>query len=146
MTALEQLIRSRVQEILEGDFGAVTADADACWVLMERGPVRVKLITADEYVVIGVDTLAVKDVPRSPELYQWVAEEREQAPFGHVRLVAADSEDRVNLIVLHELLGNHLDHAELVFAVVGVASVAASTADEVAARFGGVVRASAPES
>ena len=138
MIALEELARSRVGEILMFEFGAVTDEADGgYWVLMDGTMLHAAILRAGKYVIVRISGIAITSVPRSAELYRWVAEGPQDAAFGHVRMVAGDDEDHVDLLAIHELLGNYLDHDELVVGVVGVASVAQAAAEQVMERFGG---------
>ena len=77
-------------------------------------------------------------VPKTPELFEWVAREGGRYYFGHV--MAADDvreSGRIFLSMNHTLLGDYIDEEELASALYAVLNTADQLDDELQKRFGG---------
>jgi len=76
------------------------------------------------------------DVPRSDELFRFLATESDVALFGH--LSAREREDgRVDVMFSHRILGDFLQEEELQGVVATIASTADAIDGQIKERFGG---------
>ena len=87
--------------------------------------------------LVTVFAITNKDVPASPELFEYLAGHSEQYVFG--RLGAWLDGDHAWVVFRQTLLGATLDPLELKNAVGAVASVADEIDDEIKSLFGGVL-------
>ncbi|GAA3028664.1 hypothetical protein GCM10010528_07930 [Gordonia defluvii] len=93
---------------------------------------------AEKYTLVKVEVPVLFDVPRSPELYEYIAFHAGQFVFGTLFLRADDEDAReVSVVLEHNVLGDYLDEPELMEAVLMLAYVADQIDDELKARFGG---------
>jgi hypothetical protein len=136
MTALESVTRARVENMLAAIVGPVTTDQDGDFVIQGTNTrTYVRVVRQENLVLIRLFSWPNADVPRSPELYRWVA--THPAGFGRISIVERDGTEEVDILVSHDLLGNTLDTDELGMALAGVNDVAEHSASEVSERFGG---------
>ncbi len=87
--------------------------------------------------LVTVFAITNRDVPKSEQLYEYVASHSEEYVFG--RLGIWSQQDKAWVVFRHTLLGSTLDPAELEHAVAAVASVADDVDDEIKKRFGGTL-------
>ncbi len=138
LIALENVTRSRVEEMLGGLFGGVSVDDDGDFVVVYGSGTIYVRVTRDEHLVfITLFAFTNTDVPPSTELFRWVAMGAETARFGQVRLLESHGSENLRVVVAHELLGNFLDSDELTMALASVSSIAQQSAQVVEERFGG---------
>ncbi|MFT4200854.1 T3SS (YopN, CesT) and YbjN peptide-binding chaperone 1 [Gordonia sp. (in: high G+C Gram-positive bacteria)] len=78
------------------------------------------------------------EVPRSPELNEYVAYHSDSFVFGTLALHKAGDDEKTTVSLKHNLLGDFLDEEELMSAVYGLAFVADDVDDELKATFGGL--------
>ncbi len=84
------------------------------------------------------------DVPITPALLGWVAQQSGAWVFGHVVVHPdADAPERCLITMSHNLLGEMLNRVELGTVLVAVATSAGVLAEHVAGRFGGAPAPSA---
>lgn len=88
--------------------------------------------------VVSVYAPIAADVPITPELLGWVAQQSGAWVFGHV-VVQPDAEapERCFLTMSHNLLGEFLNRVELGSVLVAVSTSAAELSRQVEDRFGG---------
>lgn len=97
-----------------------------------RGPEGEAGTVVSVYAPIGAD------VPITPELLGWVAQQSGAWVFGHVVVQPdADKPERCFLTMSHNLLGEFLNRVELTSVLIAVAASAAELTGQVEERFGG---------
>lgn len=143
-------VQQEVGEVLVSDLGldgvrhspsgglAVQVDGTEVFLdVFPRGPEGEAGTVVSIYAPIGAD------VPITPELLGWVAQQSGAWVFGHV-VVQPDAEapERCFLTMSHNILGEFLNRVELSSVLIAVAASAAELARQVEGRFGGVA---APE-
>lgn len=129
------VVRDRVQAILAGS-GVVGVHADGK-LSVDAGSTRcfVRVLDKGDITIVQVCAPILQGVKPSPELWEFVARNGAVLLFGH--LVAADNGDQVDVMIVHNLLGDYLDPDELSWAVHGIGSVADQLDDQLQSRFGG---------
>jgi hypothetical protein len=90
----------------------------------------------DDQAAVRVRSRCVTGVPRSPELYHWIAVHR--AEIGQFSVVDED-DGSATIEFSRTLIAEFLTPAELRLTVVAVAFTSDRFDDELAARFGGAV-------
>jgi hypothetical protein len=89
--------------------------------------------------VVSIYAPVGAEVPITPELLGWVAQQSGAWIFGHVVVAPdADAPERCFLTMSHNLLGEFLNRVELSSVVIAVASSAAELTRQVESRFGGL--------
>lgn len=145
MASVEQTMM-KVQRIMTGPMGLkVMVDGDGFRVTFSEASsflqVRVfewgKDDEGEPRTVVLVTAPILREVPPTPELFEWVARKGGSRWFGHVEVHDIEGSDNVNLLFSHTLLGDFLDHAELETVMWGVLSMADKTDDELQEKFGG---------
>lgn len=93
---------------------------------------------ADENCLVRVGTAVLMDVPKSPELNEWIAYNTGNYIFGTISL-SEDSDDtsNANVLIDHVVLGDYIDLEEFRSAVGAVATTADELDTELKAKFGG---------
>lgn len=144
-------VQQEVGEVLVSDLGldgvrhspsgglAVNVDGTEVFIdVFPRGPEGEAGTVVSIYAPIGAD------VPITPELLGWVAQQSGAWVFGHV-VVQPDAEapERCFLTMSHNILGEFLNRVELSSVLIAVAASAAELGRQVDGRFGG---AAAPTS
>lgn len=138
-------VQQEVGEVLVSDLGldgvrhspsgglAVQVDGTEVFLdVFPRGPEGEAGTVVSIYAPIGAD------VPITPELLGWVAQQSGAWVFGHV-VVQPDAEapERCFLTMSHNILGEFLNRVELSSVLIAVAASAAELARQVEGRFGG---------
>jgi len=139
------VVQQEVGEVLVTDLGldgvrlspsgglAVSVEGKEVFIdVFARGPGGNAGTVVSVYAPIGAD------VPITPELLGWVAQQSGAWVFGHV-VVAPDAEapERCFLTMSHNLLGEFLNRVELSSVLVAVAASATELTGQVESRFGG---------
>jgi len=87
--------------------------------------------------IVSIDAAVVSGVKRSPALYEWIALNNEEYYFGHLVVRKTNEKELVDVWIVHNLLGDFLDEAEIVGAVRALLFTADQLDDEVMHTFGG---------
>lgn len=139
MAADVDAVRARVQAILT-EYGPVQIDSDGDF-SFAMGSTRVFIRALPhpngEVTVLRLFAPILINVPRSPELYEFVVRKADHMIFGHLTLADGDTDDTGTLLVTHKLLGDYLDSDELMYAAIGVVGTADQVDEDLQARFGG---------
>ena len=140
-----ETVQQEVGEVLVSDLGldgvrlspsgglAVTVDGTEVFLdVFARGS------EGDAGTVVSVYAPVGAEVPITPELLGWVAQQSGAWVFGHV-VVAPDTDapERCFLTMSHNLLGEFLNRVELSSVLIAVAASAAELGRQVEDRFGG---------
>jgi len=139
------VVQQEVGEVLVSDLGldgvrhspsgglAVKVDGVEVFIdVFPRGPEGEAGTVVSVYAPIGAD------VPITPELLGWVAQQSGAWVFGHVVVAPdADAPEQCFLTMSHNLLGEFLNRVELSSVLIAVAASAAELARQVEDRFGG---------
>ncbi len=139
MAANVDVVKAKVQAILTEN-GPVQIDADGDFSFgmgSTRVFIRVLPHPNDQATVLSIFAPVLINVPRSAELYEFLAMNSDHMIFGHLTLAAGESDDTGTLLVTHKLLGDYLDAEELMYAAVGVVGVADQIDEDLQAEFGG---------
>lgn len=136
MTVLE--VKDKVQQMLTEIAGSVTIDSDGDFGIdHESARVFIRVAEWGDQTVIRVFSQFLRDVPLTPELYEWVATKGQDYLFGHTALIEQDNNiGRLDFGTY--LLGDYLDFEELKAAVLCVVFTANDLDDELKAKFGGL--------
>lgn len=130
-------LRDKVQRILAEELGSVEIDKDGDWSVRNgssRTYISVKEWGEDE-TAVSLWAFTNRDVPRTPELYKFVA--TSSYVFGGLEVWDRDDESTSIVVFRCTLLGDFLDPAELMNALGCIASTADKVDDEIKTRFGG---------
>ena len=87
--------------------------------------------------VVLVTAPLLRQVPTSPDLFEWIARHGGSRWFGHVEVHPSEAPDHVNLVFSHTLLGDYLDQPELETTMWALLSAANEWDDELKEKFGG---------
>lgn len=130
--------RKRVQALLTSNLGPVHVDQRG-WYSIPSGSARLWVEVTpwrDPGGLVTVFALTNRQVPRSMELFEFLATHSEELMFG--RLGAwRDGDDSVTTVFRYSLLGSTLDPEELRNAVEAIAETADRLDDLIRSRFGG---------
>jgi len=132
-------VDDKVRRILTDWLNDVRIDKDGDYAIPVGSTVGFVRVRGDEDEPVMVDVFAPmgRDVPASPELYEWVAIEGSKFKFGSVRLSTGTEAGTHNVWFRYAVLGDYLDPDELKNAVSAVVSTADGEDDKLVARFGG---------
>lgn len=128
--------KERVQRYLTDLLGSIGIDSDGDF-NFRHGSAQVFIRVAalgDDSTFVAVWAPTNVDVPVTPELYKYLADEN-QFRFGHMACYEKDG--AATIVFRHSLLGEFLDPEELRVAVVLVAKTADEIDDQIKAKFGG---------
>ena len=139
------VVQQEVGEVLVSDLGldgvrhspsgGLAVNVEGTEVLIDvfaRGPEGEAGTVVSVYAPIGAE------VPITPELLGWVAQQSGAWVFGHVVVQPdADAPEQCFLTMSHNLLGEFLNRVELSSVLIAVAASAAVLARQVEERFGG---------
>jgi len=139
------VVQQEVGEVLVSDLGldgvrhspsgglAVNVEGTEVFIdVFARGPEGEAGTVVSVYAPIGAE------VPITPDLLGWVAQQSGAWVFGHVVVAPdADAPERCFLTMSHNLLGEFLNRVELSSVLIAVAASAAELARQVEDRFGG---------
>ncbi|MEJ7786949.1 MAG: hypothetical protein WKF96_19280 [Solirubrobacteraceae bacterium] len=139
------VVQQEVGEVLVSDLGldgvrhspsgglAVNVEGTEVFIdVFARGPEGEAGTVVSVYAPIGAE------VPITPELLGWVAQQSGAWVFGHVVVQPdADAPEQCFLTMSHNLLGEFLNRVELSSVLIAVAASAAVLAHQVEERFGG---------
>lgn len=115
-----------------GQTGSVSIQYGSARVFVEVVP------WADENVLVRIQTLVLIEVPKSPELYEWIAFNAGNYYFGAIYLATSnDDPDAADVLMEHNLLGDYIDLDEFLAALGGIASTADELDTELEGKFGG---------
>ena len=131
-------VTAKVQSILVNNFNNVTLAKTGGFSLRNesaRGFIEVQPFDDDSAKIVVYSPFLFKVVP-SPELFEWVALNGGGYHFGYITAVEID-DGSITLAFKYSLLGNYLDEAELVNAILAVMTSANKIDDELKAKFGG---------
>ena len=131
-------VKDKVQRILADALGSVSIDKDGDFHVRDGSAVVfIHVYALDSGVsMINVYSIALSNVPLTPELYRWVATEGQAFRFGRC-MVAEGDNGLGRMMMTHTLLGDYLDAEELKWAVFALLSTADDLDDQLKARFGG---------
>lgn len=139
------VVQQEVGEVLVSDLGldgvrrspsgglAVNVEGTEVFLdVFARGP------EGEAGTVVSVYAPIAADIPITPELLGWVAQQSGAWVFGHV-VVAPDSEapEKCFLTMSHNLLGEFLNRVELSSVLIAVSASAAALAEQVETHFRG---------
>lgn len=145
MATVEQTMM-KVQRIMTGPMGLkVMLQEDRFRVTFTNSSTFLQLRVVDwgkddegePRTLVLVTSPILRDVPATPELFEWVARNGGSRWFGHVEVFGPQEADTVDLLFSHTLLGDFIDQPELETAMWGILSVADAWDDELQQRFGG---------
>ena len=139
------VVQQEVGEVLVSDLGldgvrhspsgglAVNVEGTEVFIdVFPRGPEGEAGTVVSVYAAIGAE------IPITPELLGWVAQQSGAWVFGHVVVAPdADAPEQCFLTMSHNLLGEFLNRVELSSVLVAVAASAAELGRQVETRFGG---------
>lgn len=139
------VVQQEVGEVLVSDLGldgvrhspsgglAVNVEGTEVFIdVFPRGPEGEAGTVVSVYAPIGAE------IPITPELLGWVAQQSGAWVFGHVVVAPdADAPEQCFLTMSHNLLGEFLNRVELSSVLVAVAASAAELGRQVETRFGG---------
>lgn len=141
--AQEALVRSvteKVQNWLREDIGGFQVDGSGS-MSFRVGSTRVFVDVmpwSEEKTVIRITASLLAEIPRTPELIEWVALEGANYIFGSVRIGSdPDDADLMNAVFAHNLLGDYIDKEEFSDALRAVAITADGLDTELESKFGG---------
>lgn len=131
-------VKDKVQRLLADEFGTIQVTKDGAFTL-RSGSARLFVFVDsafnDRHVIILANSLVNSDVPRSPELFEYVATNNNYI-FG--KLSASPQDDgTVDIYFGQSILGDSLDPEELHSLVYAVGGTIDDIDDEIQSRFGG---------
>jgi len=128
-------IKDKVQRYLIDLFGSAKVDRDGDFVLKSGSSTCYVSIKAwgDESTIVRIFSLTNREVPASPELFDFVA--NSSYYFGNLFCKKKDSV--VTVYFAHSLLGEFLDPDEFRTALLMVGQTADELDDQIKAKFGG---------
>lgn len=135
----------KVQRILTGPMGLkIMVDDDMIRISFQDSSTQLQIRVVEwgedgdgqPRTLVLVRAPILREVPPTPELFEWVAREGGSRWFGHVEVYDYE-EGTVHLVFSHTLLGDYLDQPELETAMWGIVQVADAWDDELKERFGG---------
>ncbi|MDR3360654.1 MAG: YbjN domain-containing protein [Bifidobacteriaceae bacterium] len=147
-----EAVRAKVEDYLAKAFSRVQVDEDGDYTIREgsarafvrvvgqgHGPGQHQGPSQDHgqgpvYVSIFVPVLT--KVTETPELHRWLAYQGTDVYSRY--FLRQDGQGTVAVFLTHMLLGDHLDEAELAYAVSWILGTADKADDELQRRFGGV--------
>jgi hypothetical protein len=136
--------QQKVQRILAAEFSSVLLDGDGFRI--EAGSTNVRIGVKDfgkdkdgnPSTVVTVSALVGRDITPTPEFYEWAATEGRQRYIGGVTVFKSKDTGLCVAVYDHALLGDYLDPAELVSAIVMCRNAADEFDEIVHDRFGGL--------
>ena len=142
--ATVEVTQQKVQRILAAEFSSVMLDGDGFRI--EFGSTNVRIGVKDfgkdkdgnPSSVVTVSGLVGRDITPTPEFYEWAATEGRQRYIGGVTVFKNADTGLCVAVYDHALLGDYLDPAELVSAVVLIRNSADEFDEIVHDRFGGL--------
>lgn len=135
----------KVQRILTGPMGLkIMVDGDMIRISFQDSSTQLQIRCVEwgedaegqPRSLVLVRAPILREVPPTPELFEWVAREGGSRWFGHVEVYDYE-DDTVHLVFSHTLLGDYLDQPELETVMWGIVQVADAWDDELQQRFGG---------
>ena len=119
-----------------------TTDDETILLWHESAACSVKVAEFDkdedgQNTVVKVSAPILWNVKRTPALYEWVATSGQAYIFGRVACNISSVESETNLEFEYNLLGDNLDEAELITAVLMLLTTANDLDDELQKKFGG---------
>lgn len=134
-------VKNKVLKILASKF-QVQADEDGD-VIIHHDSTAV-IVSVDEYskregmqTVVKIQAMILRDVKRTPALYEWVATKGARRLIGHAVCFDSNNASYTDLNFVHNLMGDNLDENELLSGVLLVIATANELDDELQAKFGG---------
>ena len=142
-------VRAKVQRILIDQLGSVEVGSDnQFWLYNDSAVGRVDVIDwGDGDTIVQVGAGVIREVPLTPEVFEWVATEGQSYWFAKFRVFRSSDNPSVGILVLQdELLGNSIDPDELMWAARQVMRNANELDEELQKKFGGLLaREQGPE-
>ena len=134
----------KVQRILAAEFSNVMLDGDGFKI--EVGSTVVRIAVKDfgkdkddnPSSVVTVSALVGREITPTPEFYEWAATEGRQRYIGGVTVFKNADTGRCVAVYDHALLGDYLDPAELVSAIVMCRNAGDEFDEIIHDRFGGL--------
>jgi T3SS (YopN, CesT) and YbjN peptide-binding chaperone 1 len=130
---------AKLRKYLTSIFNRVEVDGDGDY-SVRRGSTRaffsVHQSDADAPVFVKIHAYMLMGVPRSQELYKYIAFHSDDYIFGHLALREA-SDGTLTVLLEHILLGDYLDEAEIGYTSTAVLGTADDLDDTLQKRFGG---------
>lgn len=132
--------QDHVKQLMGAMFTGVDIDGDGdLSIRHESSRVFVRVVEfAENSALAMLFSPLVQGATDSPELREFVAFEGSDLVFGNFTLVNREG-GTVDVLLRHNLLADHLQEAELGYAIAGLASTADEYDDKLAERFGGAV-------
>jgi len=138
------IVKEKVQRILIDDLDlSVRLMSDGYQVAYDSTAANIEIIEqgdTDENrrVVIRIWALIVRDVPGTPELFKWLAEEGGHYIFGSCTWNPNPAEPPLGMVSFdYAILGDYLDSEELSTALGAVITVANELDEQLQEQFGG---------
>ena len=134
----------KVKRILAAEFSSVMLDGEGFKIEFGSTVVRIgvkdfgKDKDANPSSVVTVSALVGREITPTPEFYEWVATEGRQRYIGGVTVFKSPDGTKCVAVYDHALLGDYLDPAELVSAVVLCRNAADEFDEIVHDKFGGL--------
>ena len=141
--ATAEATAQKVQRMLMSEFGdvrlrrnggfAIDYGTTACFIsVVEWGTDK----EGNPQSLVQVQAPIGRDVRPTPDLYKWIVTEAQRVVFGRVDVLEQE-DGKALLLFEHTILGDFLDSAELVAAVLAVTFTADRLDEVVTERFGG---------
>ncbi|GAB08588.1 hypothetical protein GOARA_013_00320 [Gordonia araii NBRC 100433] len=132
-------VKSKVQEFLVSNLNNVGLTKDGFTIRNGSAQIFVSVRQwGDKDTLVKFEVPVLFDVPRSPELYEYIAFHASDWVFGTIGLNASDEDPGKVVITLeHSLQGDYLDEPELMEAVRLLAQIGDKIDDELKSQFGG---------
>lgn len=133
-----QDVRALVQGYLQRNCDVVELRQDQF--LIRRGSSACSIVChdwGDGNVIVKLMALVLSDVPVTEALYERIGREAGTHLFGKMMMVEEPGGEKGDLFFHHTLLGDFLEEAELMFALVAVLETADELDDMFQADFGG---------
>ena len=135
MSADRDRVYNRIRDmLLEKGLHVVLID-NGFQVPFDSTAVNINVLAQDTRTLVQMFVPLLRQLPPSPELFEYVATEGQNYHFGHCRYIREI--DNGLLLFEHTLLGDYLDADELHSAVGALASTGNDLDDELQKRFGG---------
>lgn len=134
-------VRDRILEQLRTAVEGVT-ELDDGGIIYPAGSTRVFVDVVDWHgldtplTIVKVSSIAVFDVPGSPDLFEQIATKAGESPFGTISLSKV-GDNLYNVGVTHNLLGATLQAADLTAATDSVTAVTGLLIEWIIERYGG---------
>ncbi|MDR2454634.1 MAG: hypothetical protein LBD51_08925 [Bifidobacteriaceae bacterium] len=134
----KEAVKAKVQQYLTSILGTVTIDSDGDFTVRAdsaRGFVRVVGNDGDGPTFVSIFVPVLIGVTDSPELHRWVAYRSEDVYGGFY--LRQRSDERIDLMLSHVLLGDYLDEPEIGYALTWIMQTANEVDEELQSKFGG---------